>query len=495
MRAISKAFPGVIALDDVDLEVASGECLALVGENGAGKSTLMSILGGVTPPDHGTIQWQGQTVTIADVRSAQQLGVAYIHQELMLAPNLDVASNVFLGREKVHPITQKLDRTRMQNEAQRHLARIGVTNIDPKTQTDLLSTGQRQMVEIAKALSLEAKLVIMDEPTSSLTLTEVEHLHKVIHELKKQNIAIIYISHRLDEIFAISDHVLVLRDGKRVAEIPTQDTNHDEIIRTMVGRELKESYPQKTYTPGEVLLDVKALVADDVKGPNSFQVRRNEVLCFAGLVGAGRTELMQVLFGVTPLQEGTIILDGEEYRPRDTQSAIARGVLLAPEDRKLHGLVLDMSVQHNITLPSIKDYSKYKSIKPRKEKLVSQEQVDHMRIRTPSIAQTVGNLSGGNQQKAVIGKWLARTPTLLILDEPTRGIDVGARAEIYEHITNLAASGLGIIIVSSDMEEVLGMSDRVAVMHEGKITGIIEKKSDITEENIMLLATGGSLYH
>jgi ribose transport system ATP-binding protein len=493
MQGISKAFPGVIALDGVDLNVTEGECLALVGENGAGKSTLMSILGGVTAPDQGTLRWRGKAVTINDVRAAQRQGIAYIHQELMLAPNLDVAANIFLGREFVHPLTKKLDRKRMQEEARSHLARIGVTNIDPKTLTSTLTTGQRQMVEIAKALSMNAKLVIMDEPTSSLTLAEVEHLYRVIRELKNQDIAIIYISHRLDEIFAVTDRVLVLRDGKHVAEMKTQDTNHDEIIRAMVGRELKESYPKKNYTHGDVLLEVKGLVAEDVKGPNAFQVRRKEILCFAGLVGAGRTELMQVLFGVTPLQEGTMHLNGAEYRPRDTQSAIARGVFLAPEDRKLHGLILDMSIQHNVTLPSIKDYSKWKQIKPRKERDVSQKQVDRMRVRTPSLAQSVGNLSGGNQQKVVIGKWLARTPTLLILDEPTRGIDVGARAEIYDHIAELAASGLGIIIVSSDMEEVLGMSDRVAVMHEGKITGIIENKTDITEENIMLLATGGSL--
>ena len=493
MRGISKRFPGVLALDRVNFEIRPGEVVALVGENGAGKSTLMSVLGGIYQPDDGEIIWDGAPVTVPDVRAAQHLGIAHIHQELMLAPNLDVAGNVFLGREVARPIVRTLDRDAMEKSARHHLDRIGVRNIDPAHRTDLLTTGQRQMVEIAKALSFRARLVVMDEPTSSLTLTEVGHLHGVIRELKRQGIAVVYISHRLDEIFGVSDRVIVLRDGRRVATFATASTNHSEIVHAMVGRELTDWHPPRTYERGSVLLDVCELVTEGADGPNSFELYRGEILGFAGLVGAGRTEVMRAIFGTSRITGGRVTLRGEPYSPRSPQEAIRAGVLLAPEDRKLHGLVLDMSVQENITLPSIRDYSRWKLINKKKEREVAQAEVTRMRIRTPSLGQRTGNLSGGNQQKTAMAKWLARTPTVLILDEPTRGIDVGAKVDIYDHMVRLASGGLGVIMVSSDMEEVLGMSDRVAVMHEGRIMGLLEGKESITEENVMTLATGGRL--
>jgi ribose transport system ATP-binding protein len=493
MRGISKRFPGVVALDNVDFEVSAGEVVALVGENGAGKSTLMSVLSGIYHPNEGEIIWDGRSVEIQSVRAAQRLGIAHIHQELMLAPNLDVAGNIFLGREPVRPATRTLDRAAMESSALDHLHRIGVRNIRPDQRTDSLTTGQRQMVEIAKALSCEARLVVMDEPTSSLTLNEVEKLYEVIRELKRQNIAVVYISHRLDEIFEVSDRVVVLRDGQRVATFATAETNHEEIVRAMVGRELTDWHPRRDYERADVMLDVHQLVVPGAPGPNSFQVYKSEILGFAGLVGAGRTEIMNALFGAELSTSGAMLLNGLPYSPRHPGDAIGQGVFLAPEDRKLHGLVLDMSVQHNITLPSIKDYSSWKIIKRKKEQEVARTEVDRMRIRTPSLNQRTGNLSGGNQQKCAMAKWLARTPTVLILDEPTRGIDVGAKREIYDHIVSMAFQGLSIIMVSSDMEEVLGMSDRVAVMHEGRIMGILDRQELITEENVMTLATGRRL--
>ncbi len=493
MRGIVKGFPGVAALAGVGLEVGRGEVVALVGENGAGKSTLMGVLGGILAPDQGEILWDGAPIALKGVREAQRLGIAHMHQELMVVPNLDVAANIHLGREHRHPITKILDRRGMAAAARRHLARIGVTNIDPGALASRLTTGQMQMVEIAKALSLNARLVVMDEPTSSLTLKEAGRLHEVIHELKRQGVAVIYISHRLNEIFAISDRVIVLRDGRRVAAFSTAETNHEEVVRAMVGRTLCESYPERNHARGAALFDVEGLGTEGAGGPNSFCLHHGEILGFAGLVGAGRTELMRALFGVSPINAGAITLEGRAYAPSSPREAISKGVYLVPEDRKLHGLILDMSVQHNLTLPSIKDFSPWKKIMPRKEREAARFEVDRMRIRTPSLLEQARNLSGGNQQKLAIGKWLARTPKALILDEPTRGIDVGARGEIYQHMAQLAAGGLGIILVSSDMEEVLGMSDRVAVMHEGRIAGILEDKAQITEENIMRLATGGSL--
>jgi ribose transport system ATP-binding protein len=483
----------VVAVDSVDLKVAPGEVIALVGENGAGKSTLMNVLSGIYPPEAGRIVWDGQAVTVPDVRAGHRLGIAHIHQELMLAPNLDVAGNIFLGREHCRPVSFTLKRKDMATEAIKHLERIGVTNIAPNTRTETLTTGQRQMVEIARALSLDAKLVIMDEPTSSLTLTETEFLYEVIRELKRQDIAVVYISHRLDEVFAVTDRVVVLRDGKRVASFKTSETNHDEIVTAMVGRDLEHWHPAHNYAQGDVLLEVDSLVTEDASGPNSFKVHRGEILGFSGLVGAGRSEIMQALFGEAAVRSGTIRLKGEVYHPRSPQSAIDAGIFLVPEDRKLHGLILAMSVQENVSLPGIKNYSRFKRLVRSRERQVAATEIARMRIRTPSALQAVGNLSGGNQQKVAIGKWLALHPTVLILDEPTRGIDVGAKAEIYDHMVTLAAEGLGIIMVSSDMEEILGMSDRVAVMHEGRIMGILDDKTMITEEHIMTLATGRRL--
>lgn len=493
MQGISKWFGGVHALDGVDFEIAEGEVVALVGENGAGKSTLMKVLGGIHDPDEGTLEWDGAPITVSGVRAAQKLGIAHIHQELMLAPNLDVAANIFLGRELAGRISGKLDCHSMSKAAGEHLKRIGVTGIRADQRTSELSTGQRQMVEIAKALSMDARVVVMDEPTSSLTLSEVNQLYDVIRELKRHGIAVVYISHRLDEIFEVSDRVVVLRDGKRVETFTTAETNHDEIIAAMVGRELSSWHPTRDYARGKPLLEVNGLSARGSKGPNSFVLHHGEILGFAGLVGAGRTETMEAVFGVSPVLAGAMTLEGEDYRPQNPEAAIRSGVLLVPEDRKLHGLILDTSIQNNITLPGLIAQRRLDPVDRTKERRTAQAEVDRMQIRTPSLEQKTENLSGGNQQKVAIGKWLALTPKVLLVDEPTRGVDVGAKAEIYQHLVNLASDGLGILMVSSDMEEVLGISDRVAVMYEGRIMGIIDEKDAITEENVMTLAAGRRL--
>jgi ribose transport system ATP-binding protein len=495
-RSISKQFPGVRALDDVSLTVCAGEVLALIGENGAGKSTLMKILAGVQPPDSGELRMDGQPLRLSGVRDALDRGIVLIHQELNLADNLSIAANLFLGRERTRGgWLGWLNRGDEAQQARLLLDRVGL-NVPPARLVGDLALGQQQLVEIARALSLSARVIIMDEPTSSLTQRETERLFEVIADLKKAGVAVIYISHRLAEVKRVADRVVVLRDGKNSGELARDQISHDAMVRLMVGRELKQFFHREHAARGEARpprLEVRDLrFQDGPATPVSFQLRGGEVVGMAGLVGAGRTELAEALFGVRRIVAGDVLIDGRRVVVRHPRQAIAVGLLLAPEDRRHHGLILEDSVKHNISLPSLIRLSLLRLVARRRETELAEQMCERLRVRTPSLRQTVGLLSGGNQQKVVLGRWLARKPSVLILDEPTRGVDVGAKSEIYALMDELARDGVAILMISSDLEEVLGVSDRVLVLHEGRLAGELSR-GELSEEAIMHLATGGTL--
>ncbi|HEV2970754.1 MAG TPA: sugar ABC transporter ATP-binding protein [Pirellulales bacterium] len=490
LSSISKRFPGVVALDSVSLEFFPREVVALIGENGAGKSTLMRILGGVHQADAGTIRLEGKPVTIRSVHQAIEFGIGFIHQELNVLDNLDVAANVFLGRERLWggPLCL-VDRSTMRNQAAIHLKRLGL-NIDPATPLSELSLAQQQMVEIAKVLSQNARIIIMDEPTSCLTLTETGRLLATIKDLRDQGVSIIYISHRLNEVKQCADRVVALRDGKNAGFLDREQINHQNMVRLMVGRDLKDLFVRTSGERQGRCLQVRGLrTAANPHATVSFDVERGEVLGIAGLVGAGRSEVAQAVFGVDPPLEGSISIDGKPVAIHSSRDAISAGIFLVPEDRRKMGLVTDMSIRENVSMPGIWNYTKLALISRNRESRAAAEQIKRLRIKAPTVETRVANLSGGNQQKVVLGKWLALKPRVLIFDEPTRGIDVGAKAEIYKLMSDLAANGVAIIMISSDMEEVLGVADRIAVMHEGAITGIVNR-NEATEEGIMNLAVG-----
>ena len=489
MRGIGKRFPGVVALENVSLEISKGEVLALCGENGAGKSTLMKILGGVYQPDDGQILVDGQPVRINSVTDAMKLGIAFIHQELNVLDNLDIAANVFLGREPLIGPFKLIDQRKIHADTEPYLKRLGL-DISTRTRVDKLSIAQQQMVEIAKALSLNARIIIMDEPTSSLTLVETERLLKLVCELSEQGVSVIYISHRLGEVEHCSDRVVVLRDGKNAGELAHDQISHDKIVGLMVGREIKSFYVESTArkTPGH--LKVRNLCSSRFPSKQvSFDAGRGEILGFAGLVGAGRSEIMKALVGLDRSASGEVSLGGESLPIGNPRAAISKGFYLVPEDRRGEGLVTGMTVRENTTLPSLNRFASLFLISRDRERKVTDEQIQSLKIKTPGCEARVLNLSGGNQQKVVLGKWLSMDPKVMILDEPTRGIDVGAKAEIYRIMRALAEQGAVILMISSDMEEVLHVSDRVAVMHEGQIAGVLER-ADCNEENIMQLAVG-----
>jgi ribose transport system ATP-binding protein len=487
MTGITKRFPGVVALSGVSMTLKKGEVLSLVGENGAGKSTLMKVLGGVHQPDEGEIRIDGVPVKLDGVSAAKANGISLIHQELMLAPNLDVAGNIFLGAEHRRGLGI-LDRASMNRKAAEMMKRVGL-DLPPTTPLSRLTTGQMQMVEIAKSLAMDARIIIMDEPTSSLTPVEAEKLFTIIADLKASGIAIVYISHRFEEILRITDRITVMRDGRYVGDLITKDTNHDQLVSMMIGRDFTTRYPTRAGKPTEPVLEIQDLLIPGAKEGVSFTARKGEILGFAGLVGSGRTELMRCLFGVDQPLSGSIRFEGCAFTPRRPADAIQRGVYLVPEDRKLHGVVLPMSIAQNVSLPDIHNYRPRWWLQRAREQAVANEQLKAQAIKAPSVEQKVVNLSGGNQQKVVLGKWLAMKPRLLILDEPTRGIDIGAKAEIYRQIAALADQGLTILMVSSEMEEVIGMSDRVAVFSQRRLSGILEK-DQLSEHNIMELMTG-----
>ncbi|MFO0808727.1 MAG: sugar ABC transporter ATP-binding protein [Gemmataceae bacterium] len=490
VRGLTKSFPGVQALAGVSLTADKGEVLAVVGENGAGKSTLMKILAGVYQPDAGEVLLDGRPYHPAAVRDALAHGVVLIHQELNLADNLSVTANLFLGRERTSFLGW-LDRAAMDREAKALLKRVGL-NVSCDVPVGELPIGQQQLVEIARALALDARVLIMDEPTSSLSQRETETLFGVIAELKRAGVCVLYISHRLAEVKSVADRVTVLRDGKNAGELSRDQINHDAIVRLMVGRDLKQLYPRRHALAADApaRLELRDVRYEGDRGkPVSFAVRRGEVVGVAGLVGAGRTELAEALVGVRRIIGGNVLLDGTPLVARSPRDAIRRGLLLAPEDRRLHGLILDDGVQGNISLPNLDQVSSAQLVSGRREAALAGAMVDRLRVKTPRLTQPVSLLSGGNQQKVVFGKWLARKPKVLILDEPTRGVDVGARGEIYALMDQLAGEGVAILMISSDLEEVLGMSDRVLVLHEGRLSGELSREQ-LSEEAVMGLATG-----
>ena len=485
---ITKQFPGVLALNDVSLSLGEGEIVAVLGENGAGKSTLMKILAGVQGADSGVMKLEGREVSIRSVEDALNHGISLIHQELNLADNLDVGANIFLGREP-RRLGGLIDKSKICQDAGQFLEQVGLA-VDPNTLVSELTIGHQQMVEIAKALSVDARVLIMDEPTSSLSQKEADQLFVVIKELAKKGVSIVYISHRLGEVEALADRVVVLRDGENAGELGRDEINHDNMVKLMVGRDVSQFYPHEPHEAGEVILSVSNLVTPAHPSETiNFSLRRGEIVGVSGLVGAGRTEMLQTLFGVTPALSGEISIDSKAWHIRTPIDAIEAGLALVPEDRKQQGLILDMAIRENMSLATLLRDQKKGFLNHSKEREISKKMVADLNVKTPSDEQIVRLLSGGNQQKVVLGKWLAQEPKVLLLDEPTRGIDVGAKAEIYALMEALAKTGVGILFVSSEMEEILGMSDRALVMHEGRLTGELQR-AELSEEAVMRLATG-----
>ncbi|PWT97000.1 MAG: D-xylose ABC transporter ATP-binding protein [Candidatus Melainabacteria bacterium] len=493
VRDISKAFPGVQALSQVNLRLSNAEVLALIGENGAGKSTLMKILAGIIRPDAGDVYFNGRKVLFNYVRDAERLGIVLIHQELNLVENLDVASNIFLGRERTYAGPLRLIDQRNYSKAAVILKRVGL-DCAPNIRVSQLALGQRQLVEIARALSVKAKVLIMDEPTSSLTSAETFRLFDIISELKQSGVSVVYISHRLKEVELIADRVVGLKDGANSGELQRSEINHQTMVQMMVGRELKQLFQDQRRVRTEVqpVLEVKNLRTGLGHEPIEFVVNQGEIVGLSGLMGAGRTELAEVLFGIRRPLGGEVLLNGKKLPFGTTGAAIKAGAILVPEDRRTEGLILSSSVATNINLPSLKRLSTGGLRSFKRERQLSEKMCAELNVRTPNIKQVVGLLSGGNQQKIVLAKWLACNPSLLIFDEPTRGVDIGAKSEIYALMHDLADRGVAILMISSDLEEILGMSDRVIVLHQGSIAGELSK-IQLTEEAIMHLSTGGHL--
>lgn len=487
MNNISKSFPGVQVLKDVNFSVRKGSILALVGENGAGKSTLMKIIAGIHQKDAGTFTFDGEEVNALTPAHSQKIGISVIHQELNLVPNMSVAENIFMGQEKTS-YAFLLNKKETNREAERLLQLVGL-NIDPNILVQELSIAQRQMIEIAKALSINAKLIVMDEPTSSLTEREVKILMDIMTRLKSQGVSIIFISHKLGEIFHITDHITVMRDGVTIDTLDTDKCTEEMLIRMMIGREIKDVFARETVELGETILEVKGLSSGNTIKDASFSLRKGEILGFSGLVGAGRSELMRAVFGIDRFDQGEIFVEGKKVTITRPEDAISLGIGLVPEDRKLQGLILGMGVRENTTISSLEKVSAFGFINKGSERTVTREFIDKLAVKTPHQEQHVVNLSGGNQQKVVISKWLAIKPKILILDEPTRGVDIGAKKEIYALMNQLTRQGIAIIMVSSELPEVLGMSDRILVMHEGAIKGELSR-AEATEENIMTVAFG-----
>ena len=490
LRNIQKRFLGVHALKGVSLDVHAGEVVALLGENGAGKSTLMKIAGGIEQPDAGEVLIDGARTVVRDVYTATSLGIAFIHQELNLLDNLDVAGNVLLGREPtVWGPLRLVDRRKMHAIVQPYLAQLGL-RISADTAVAGLSIAQQQLVEIAKALSLEARVLIMDEPTSSLTLAETSRLHEIVGGLRADGVGVVYISHRLGEVRAVADRAVVLRDGTGVGSLASDELTHDNMVRLMVGRAIAPQVHSSGVAGRDEYFRIEGLRTRRYPQQTvSFGVSRGEILGVAGLVGAGRSEVAQAIFGVEQPLDGRVLLDGSAVEIADPAAAIRQGLFLVPEDRRTAGLVVDFSVRENVTLPALVRYARHGLVSVAKERVGASSICDRLHVKAPSIESKTADLSGGNQQKVVLAKWLALGPKVLIVDEPTRGIDVGAKAEIYTLLRDLAHAGVAIVVISSDMEEILHLSDRVAVMHEGAITGTLAR-ADCTEERMMTLAVG-----
>lgn len=486
LKSITKTFPGVKALNNVHLEVKPGEVHALCGENGAGKSTLMKIISGAQNATSGDIYFEGEKATYNTTKEAQNIGISMIYQEFNLVPYLSVAENIFLGKLPVNGAI--INWNKLYKLTQDILDQLGL-KISPKAIVSKLSVAEMQMVEISKCLSTNSKVIIMDEPTAALTDQEIASLFTIIENLTSKGISIIYISHRMDEIFAITDRITVFRDGKHVKTMETSDTNYDEIVSLMVGQNIANLYPTRTEIDNEVVLEVKNLNGKNVEDV-SFSLKKGEILGISGLMGAGNIELSKILYGATNKHSGTVTVNGKELRCTRPLEAIEKGIGLVPDDRKNEGLVLVRSVKENISLSSLQKISKHGILDKKAEKIAIKNSINSMNIKVSSSEQLVNNLSGGNQQKVVLSKVLRSSPDILILDEPTRGVDVGARAEIYQIIDLLTKNGKSIILVSSDLSEVIGMSDRIIIMKEGKIVKEVLRK-DCSQELVLAYASGG----
>lgn len=487
MKGIDKSFPGVHALDHVNLEVRKGEVHALMGENGAGKSTLMKVLTGIYSKDEGTITYEGKEVEFSNPRAAQDAGIVIVHQELNMLGHLTVAQNIFIGREIMNG--KLIDDKKMNEEAKKLFDQLGI-DIDPKETMSRLTVGKQQMCEIAKAISHEAKVIIFDEPSAALTEAEIEELFKIIRDLREKQMGIVYISHRMDEIKVITDRVTVMRDGGYVGTLITKDSTKDDIINMMVGRVIYEDPKTESAVAKDapVVLKVEHLNAGRMVRDVSFELRKGEILGFSGLMGAGRTETARALFGADPKESGDIYVNGQKVEIKTPQDAVKCGIGYLSEDRKRYGIVVDKTVAENSTMASLENFMKGLFIDKKKEDQVAQQYVETLKTKTPGVDQLVVNLSGGNQQKVVIAKWLVRNCDILIFDEPTRGIDVGAKSEIYQLMNELVAEGKSIIMISSEMTEILRMSDRIVVMCEGRKTGELDI-AEATQERIMHAAT------
>lgn len=485
LKNITKSYPGVVALNDVTIEVTRGEIHALVGENGAGKSTLIKTCTGAVIPNSGQIVVDGTVFSSMTPKLSEENGIAVIYQEFNLVGELSVAENIFLGRAIRKGLV--IDRKAMVEASKVIFKQLNI-KIDPNELVSNLTVGYQQIVEIAKAISQKARILIMDEPSAPLTKSEVEHMFFMVDKLKESGVTIIYISHRMDEIFRLTDRITVMRDGKKIKTLNTAETDVDQLVSLMVGRELKETFPSRMpCITDEILLEVKNVYGNGLKNI-SFQLRRGEVLGLAGLIGAGRTELAELIFGAKPKKSGQILFKGKEINPKTPRDAIDYGIALVPEDRKRHGALLAIDIKGNISMAILKKLSQFTVINKNREHEIANKYCKELLIKTPSITQIMKNLSGGNQQKVILAKWLASNPDLIILDEPTRGIDVGAKYEIYKLINGLVESGKTILMISSEMEEIIGMSDRILVLSEGCITGML-KKEEFKQEVIMSYAS------
>lgn len=484
MKGIHKSFPGVKALVDVGLQLKAGEVHALLGENGAGKSTLIKVLGGIYHAEEGEIYIDGQKVTIDGVVAAREAGISIVHQELVLVPYMTVAENIFLGREPGSKMN--INRKQMTEEAQKLMDAYEM-NIDADTLVERLTIAQQQMVEIVKAISFNSKILVMDEPTSSISDKEVGFLFETMRTLTKKGVGIIYISHKMSELEEICDRVTVMRDGQTVGTKVVKETTKDELIAMMVGRELTNYYTRDYLEPGEVVLKCEHISDKKMAKDASFELHRGEIVGFAGLVGAGRSETMKAVFGLAPSMSGEVWVDGQKVQIKSPVDALKYGIALVPESRKEEGLYKVQSVRFNSTIEVLSQFIKNLHVNGKKEEEITQKYIDMMGTKTPSQEQVIGNLSGGNQQKVMIGRWLATSPKILILDEPTRGVDVGAKAEIYAIMNELVKQGMSIIMISSELPEIINMSDRIYVMNEGRVTGCLSHE-DVTQEKIMQLA-------
>lgn len=489
MEHIEKAFGSNVVLDDVCIKIRAGEVRALMGENGAGKSTLMKILGGIYRGEKGSIKINGQPVKIETVDDARSQGISFIHQEISNIPEMTIAENIFLGREPKNSL-KMVDYRKMKSEAQNALDSLEL-GLDAGRLIRGLSVAQQQMVEISRAVNEGARILILDEPTASLSSSEVENLFKQISRLKEQGVAMIYISHRMEETFCVCDSVTVLRDGKFIGTRDTAETSENELISMMVGREFDNIYGSTMAVGGDVILEVKHLTTDKVKDV-SFTLRKGEILGFSGLVGAGRTELAQGLFGIDPIRAGEVWLDGARLSIKCPEDAIRAGIMLVPEERKAQGLFLGHSIAANLTFQVLPRFIRHFRVDKKKERAIVDEFKQKLSIKMESVEQSAGELSGGNQQKIVISKWLAAAPKVLIMDEPTRGIDVGAKSEIYKLMHSLAAEGVSIIMISSELPEIINNSSRIAIMREGRLAGVLDQKeTEVSQETIMSYAVGG----